>query len=192
MLVPMRVTLWLSLACLLNVAWTPAAPASDREARKQEIRQVAVQTLEQLYWLQPRARAALEAAEGYAVFSNFGMKLALAGGGSGHGIAIERESRRVTYMKVAEVQAGLGFGVRKYRQVWAFERLEDLTKFVDSGWELGGQSSASAQLGGRGAEVFSGAVSLRPGVWLYQLTDDGLVLDLTVKGARYYRDRKLN
>ncbi len=190
--VPMRVALWLSFACLLNVAWTRTAPASDLEMRRQEIRQLAVQTLEQLYWLQPRARAALEGAEGYAVFSHFGMKLGLAGGGSGHGVAIERESRHVTYMKVAEVQAGLGIGVRKYRQVWVFERREDLAKFVDSGWELGGQSSASAQLGGRGVEAFAGAVSLRPGVWLYQLTDDGLVLDLTVKGARYYRDRKLN
>ena len=37
-----------------------------------------------------------------------------------------------------------------------------------------------------------GAVSVSPGVWLYQLTDDGLALEATVKGAKYYKDDALN
>jgi hypothetical protein len=39
---------------------------------------------------------------------------------------------------------------------------------------------------------FAGAVSIRPGVWLYQLTDDGLALELTAKGTKYYKDKALN
>jgi hypothetical protein len=35
-------------------------------------------------------------------------------------------------------------------------------------------------------------MSIKPGVWLYQLTDDGLALELTAKGTKYYRDDTLN
>ena len=39
---------------------------------------------------------------------------------------------------------------------------------------------------------FAGAMSISPGIWLYQLTDDGLALELTAKGTKYYKDGKLN
>lgn len=183
------------LRVLAGAACVPSAralAADDLDAERQTLRTLAVETLEQLYWLEPGARAILEAAEGYAVFSNFGMKLMFGGGGSGRGIAIERESRRHTFMRMFELQAGLGLNVRKYRQVWVFERTADLATFVTAGWEFSGQSAASAQLAGRGGELHSGAISIRPGVWLYQMNGDGVALDLTLKGARYYPDRKLN
>jgi len=31
-----------------------------------------------------------------------------------------------------------------------------------------------------------------PGVWLYQLTDNGLALELTAKGTKYFRDGDLS
>ena len=31
-----------------------------------------------------------------------------------------------------------------------------------------------------------------PGVWMYQLTDKGLALELTGKGTKYYKDDDLN
>lgn len=57
---------------------------------------------------------------------------------------------------------------------------------------FGAQSTASAKVAGQGASAFSGAVSVMPGVWLYQFTDDGLALELTAKGTMYYRDDALN
>jgi hypothetical protein len=45
--------------------------------------------------------------------------------------------------------------------------------------------------GGTGAWA-TGAKSISPGVWLYQLTDDGLALELTAKGTKYYKDEELN
>jgi hypothetical protein len=35
-------------------------------------------------------------------------------------------------------------------------------------------------------------VAIAPGVWLYQLTGDGLALELTAKGTKYYKDGDLN
>ena len=126
------------------------------------------------------------------MFSNFGMKILVAGGGSGRGIAVDNTTKKETFMKMAEVQAGLGFGVKNFRLVWVFEKKSDLDRFINSGWELGAQSTASAKVAGQGASVFAGAVSVMPGVWLYQLTDDGLALELTAKGTKYYKDDALN
>jgi lipid-binding SYLF domain-containing protein len=95
-------------------------------------------------------------------------------------------------MKMVEVQAGLGLGIDKYRLVWVFERTADLDQFVNQGWELGAQATVTAQAGGQGAQGFAGAVSVMPGVWLYQLSDAGLAVDLTAKGTKYFRDDELN
>ena len=49
-----------------------------------------------------------------------------------------------------------------------------------------------AQMSGQGSELYAGALSVSPGIWLYQLTDDGLALELTAKGTKYYKDAGLN
>jgi hypothetical protein len=167
--------------------------ATDKvEQQRKELREMARNTIDELYRLQPRSQEALKSAAGYAVFSNFGLKILVGGGGSGNGVAFDREGRNVTYMKMAEIQAGLGFRAKKYRQVWVFENPSDLDRFTSSGWELGGQATLSAKLNGEGGSLFTGAMSVRPGVWLYQLSGDGLAADLTAKGTRYYRNKALN
>jgi hypothetical protein len=35
-------------------------------------------------------------------------------------------------------------------------------------------------------------MSVSPGVWMYQLTGDGLAVELTGKGTKYYKDEALN
>lgn len=169
-----------------------AAAVDKAEKQRQEIRSVARSAIEHLYQVQPKAREALEGAAGYAVFSNFGLKLFIGGGGSGNGVAFDRTGQSVTYMKMAEIQAGLGFRMKKYQQIWVFENASDLERFINSGWELGAQTTASAALNNQGGSLFTGAMSVRPGVWLYQLSGDGLALDVTAKGTKYYRNKKLN
>ncbi len=94
-------------------------------------------------------------------------------------------------MKMVELQAGIGLGVKKFRLVWMFENNKDLTEFINSGWEFGGQTSAAAKMGDDGS-AFAGAISISPGIWLYQLTDSGLALEATVKGTKYFKDDDLN
>lgn len=190
-----RATAWLLVAGLV-LAGTAEASLFKKEGtpdqQRADIRKARDQALAELYKVQPSARGQIQKAAGYAVFSNFGMKVLVAGGGSGHGIVVDQKSKKETFMKMAEIQAGLGFGVKNFRLVWVFEKKGDLDRFVASGWELGAQSTASAKVAGQGASAFAGAVSVTPGVWLYQLTDDGLALELTAKGTKYYRDDELN
>jgi lipid-binding SYLF domain-containing protein len=191
---------WSRAACLLltSLALIGTAEASlfkkdaTPDEQRAEIRKVRDQALAELYKVQPSARDHIKKAAGYAVFSNFGVKILMAGGGSGRGIVIDNKTKKETFMRMAEVQAGLGFGVKNFRLVWVFEKKSDLDRFINSGWELGAQATASAKVAGQGASVLAGAVSVMPGVWLYQLTDDGLALELTAKGTKYYRDDALN
>lgn len=169
----------------------PALAAPTVDEQRQALRSMAQETLDELYRIQPQAKKAIQKAAGYAVFSNVGMKIMVAGGGSGRGIAVQRKPRQETFMRMVEVQAGLGFHVSKNRLVWVFERQSDLDRFVNAGWEIGAQTTVSAQAGKQGAAVFSGAMSISPGVWLYQLSGDGLAVDLTATGTKYYKDKDL-
>jgi len=185
------ISLLIGLGCALPVLSSAAQQESQPiEQQREEIRAMANDTLKRLYTIQPSAEGAIKKAAGYAVFSNFGMKILLFGGGSGKGIAVTRKGATETFMKMIEVQAGFGMGVKKFRLVWVFDQQSDLDKFINSGWEFGGQGTAAAKASGQGS-AFAGAMSVSPGVWLYQLTDDGLALELTVKGSKYFKDDKL-
>ena len=180
-----------SIALMLLLATSPWAAAQDKEEQKRdEIRTMARNTLDRLYQAQPAAKGAIGKAAGYAVFSNFGMKILVAGGGKGQGVAVDKAGKEV-FMKAVEVQAGLGMGIKKFRLIWVFETRAALDRFIQQGWQLGGQAGYTAKASGKGSGL-AGAASVEPGVWLYQLTDDGLAAEITVKGSRYYKDDALN
>ena len=170
-----------------------AAPsfAETKEQKQAKVRKNADETLARLYKARPSARAAIKAAAGYAAFSNFGMKILLAGGGKGQGIAYDNSTQKVTYMKMLEVQAGLGMGIKKFRTIFVFETADAMSHFINNGWEFGGQATAAAKSGNKGGS-YQGAVQVMPGVWMYQLTDKGLALELTGKCTKYYKDDDLN
>jgi lipid-binding SYLF domain-containing protein len=119
------------------------------------------------------------------------MKIFVAGSGSGKGILFDRKNNKEIFMKMFEAQAGLGMGVKKFSVIFVFDKHKDVDEFVNSGWEFGGQASAAAKMGDEGGSM-QGAMSVSPGVWMYQLTDDGLALELTGKGTKYYKDDDLN
>jgi lipid-binding SYLF domain-containing protein len=165
-------------------------PSVPLEEARSDVRTMANNTLGQLYARQPGAKQAVESAAGYAVFSNFGMKILVAGGGSGEGLAVNNATRQEIFMRMAEVQAGLGFGMKKFRLVWVFETQKAFDSFVNSGYQFGGQAALAAKAAGVGGGK-AGAASVSPGVWIYQITDDGIAAELTVKGTKYYRDKRL-
>lgn len=170
-----------------------AAPslAKSKEQKQAEVRKGAEQTLAKLYKAQPSAKATIKAAAGYAAFSNFGMKILIAGSGKGQGLAFNNITKKVTYMKMLELQAGLGMGVKKFRTIFVFETKDAMDHFINNGWEFGGQATAAAKTGDKGG-AYQGATNVMPGVWMYQLTDKGLALELTGKGTKYYKDDDLN
>lgn len=170
-------------------------PGTPDEARiiqaRQQVREMSQDALATLYEVAPGARWAIERAAGYAVFSTFGIKLFFAGGTTGRGVVVNQRTGRQTFMRMVQVQGGLGFGVNKNRLIFVFTEEQALRRFIDQGWEFGAQTSLAAMAGGQGA-MFSGAASVAPGVYLYQLTETGLSASLTVSGTRFFKDADLN
>jgi lipid-binding SYLF domain-containing protein len=179
--------IFLTLACSVAIV----AHADDKAKEQQEVRKMAHDTLQRLYKAKPEVKGAVEGAAGYAVFSNAGMKIFLFGSGKGEGIAVKNASKQETFMKVVELQAGLGFGVKKFSVIFVFDNDTAFDNFVNSGWEFGGQSTAAATTGEKGGAL-AGAASVSPGVWMYQMTDKGVALEITAKGTKYYKDDDLN
>ena len=147
--------------------------------------------MRRLYRLEPHAKELVAKSAGYATFSNFGMKIFLAGGGSGSGVVMRQNNDKPVYMKMVEVQAGLGVGIKSFSVIFVFETEKALNSFINSGWEFGGQATAAAKYESKGG-AYEGATNVSEGVWMYQLTDNGLAAEITAKGTKYYKDSDLN
>jgi lipid-binding SYLF domain-containing protein len=158
---------------------------------RHQVREMSQDALATLYEAAPGTRRVIDRAAGYAVFSTFGVKLFFAGGTTGKGLVVNQRTQRQTFMKMLQVQGGLGFGVNQNRLIFVFTNEQALRNFINQGWEFGGQANLSAMASGQGTQ-FSGAAAVSPGVYLYQLTQTGLSATLTVGGTKFFKDGDLN
>jgi Las17-binding protein actin regulator len=92
-------------------------------------------------------------------------------------------------MKMVSAGAGLGIGVKDYRVIFVFENDKALSQFLDSGWSGSGQADAAAKAGEKGA-AHSGAAEVAPGVWVYEITKNGLALQLDPAGHEVLQGRR--
>ena len=102
---------------LLSVGYAQAqfgslfGPSPTKAQQRQSILSTNDAILKKLYQVEPRSQSLIEKSPGYAVFSNFGMKIFIAGGGSGKGAVYQASPKKITYMDMVELQAGLGMGI---------------------------------------------------------------------------------
>jgi len=164
---------------------------SEMNAEREAVRTLTAQTLDQLYQKEPAAKGAVANAAGYAVFSDFGFKVMVMGGAGGKGMAVNNATKQETFMKMAEFQPGLGLGAENYRLVLIFWNTDAFNTFVTSGWEFGANAMAAAKnrSGGGGA---AGAVTFGHGVRMYQLSDTGAIVGVSITAAKYHKDDDLN
>jgi lipid-binding SYLF domain-containing protein len=178
------------LALVLLCASTTIA-ADDNEEKRQKSRKMAAEVLKDLYKTEPASKAVIEKSAGYAVFDNTGVNVLLLSTARGSGLAVNNKSKQETFMKMVSAGGGLGVGVKDYNVVFVFETEKALAQFLDSGWSGSGQADAAAKAGEKGG-AYSGAMEVAPGVWVYQITKNGLALQLTLQGTKYYKDDDLN
>ena len=182
------------IACLamITIFSVSCVWAKDSKEEKQaKIRTSSAQTLQDLYKLQPTAQAAIQKSAGCAVFKNFGTNVLVVSTASGAGLAVNSKTKQETFMKMISAGAGLGVGVKDFRVIFAFGTEKAFQQFLNSGWSGSGQADAAAK-GGKTGGAYSGAVEVSPDVWVYQITKNGLALQLTLQGTKYYKDDDLN
>jgi lipid-binding SYLF domain-containing protein len=174
---------------LLSVSTCRAG--DDDEEKRQKTRKMAAEALQDLYKFEPSSQATIQKAAGYAVFDNMGVNVLLLSTARGSGVAVNNKTKQETFMKMASGGFGVGMGVKDYVVVFVFETDKALAQFLDSGWSGSGQADAAAKAGEKGG-AYSGAAEVAQGVWVYQITKNGLALQLTLQGTKYYKDDDLN
>lgn len=179
------------IAALMIFCLPIAADAKSSEKKRAEIQKMAKETLTQLYGEQPNSKREVAKAKGYAVFSNIGINVIFLSGGGGKGMVHNNATGKNTYMKMGSAGVGLGLGIKDFRAVFIFNTVKAMDQFVDKGWDFAGQADAAASSGDKGGEL-SEAGTVMPGTKIYQMTKNGLALQATLQGTKYWKDKKLN
>lgn len=125
------------------------------------------------------------------MFTNLGVNLVLMSLAGGSGLAHENKTGKDIYMKMLSGGVGLGLGVKDFRGIFVFKTKYAFDKFVNEGWEGGAHADAVAKAGKEGGAA-EGAITVAPDVELYQLTENGLALEATLQGTKYFKDDDLN
>ncbi len=159
--------------------------------KRRSVQSMRAQTLTQLYKVHPYSKTQIRKAAGYAVFSNFGVNLLLLSTASGWGVVRDRASGKSIYMKMCSAGIGPGLGVKDFRGVFIFTSKQALRQFINQGWDASAQADAVAKSADKGG-AWAGAVDVVPGIKLYQLTQNGLALQATIQGTKFWKDGDLN
>lgn len=178
------------LAAVLTLLISTSALASDAEDR-QEILDERQKTLTRLYEEQSSVKAKIAKAAGYATFSNIGVNVIFLSAGGGSGVVHDNATGKDTYMSMGSAGVGIGFGVKDFRAVFVFHDKKSMDNFIEHGWDFSGQADAAAKTGKKGGEG-SKAGTVVKGVSIYQLTENGLALQATLQGTKYWTNDDLN
>ena len=168
------------------------SPKGNTVAEKRQAAQsMRSETLAQLYEVHPYAKTQIDQAVGYGVFSNVGINLFLLSTASGWGIVRDKKTGQDTYMKMYSAGIGPGLGVKDFRGVFVFTSESALKQFVEDGWDASAQADAAAKSEDKG-DAWAGSVDVAPGIKLYQLTQQGLALQATIQGTKFWKDDELS
>lgn len=190
--------LWCSLVAFGGTAEVRAGltgPKGDSpESKRATVRAEREEILAKLYEQHPETREKIAKAAGYATFNNKNLNVILLSAGHGYGVAVDRKTGHETFMAMGSVGGGLGMGAKSMRVVFIFQEPEVLERFVQSGWQFGGEADATAKAAKKGAAVAKeGAIDTGGSAFeIYQMTETGFALQATVAGTKYWKDKKLN
>lgn len=174
--------------------WSGKSPKEIKEEnRKERVERIksANETLQLLYKYAPEAKDMVLRSYGYATFSNVGVNLVLLSAEGGKGLAHNNKTGLYTYMNMASGGVGFGLGIKDFRAVFLFENKKAYDNFVNNGWEANAQADAAAKYEKSGGAL-NAAETVAPGIRLYKLTQNGLALQISIQGTKYWKDEELN
>jgi len=180
------------ILCLgLPACSTVPESQATKDEKRADARNMANTTLQQLYAKNPDTQWAVKQSAGYAVFSDVGFKVLFMGGANGEGVAINNSDNKTYYMKMVELQPGLGLGAAKFRVIFLFDTNKAFNDFVTNGWQAGANDIAAAKTSSMN-KGGGNAVSVSQGVTMYQITEEGVIVGVSITGAKFYKDSELN
>lgn len=164
-----------SIAFVFVACATAPRTAEDRS----DLRQEAVEALDDLQRNSPAVYQVLRDAHGFAVFPTVGKGAAIVGGGYGRGVVYEF-GNVVGYADVTEGSAGLQLGGQKFTQFVVFEHAHAMNRFKSDELAFDTRASAVAIEAGAGASAV-----FRDGVAVFTVDEKGLMFEAAVGGQRF-------
>jgi len=217
MLRPVRLAIVLLVGLVLVMPGCMRPKGASVAEKRNYVKEMRDEALADLYKRDVNLRGKVQSAAGYAVFSNLAGGILFVSTGQGYGIAHDNRSGKDTYMKMGELGAGMGLGMRHFRGIYVFNDAVNFRKFVESGWEFGGDANVAAMAGeqgvaggasgqavgggvaaggagsvGAGSSGAGGAGSTGSDIEVYELTESGLIARAGVAGTKYWKDSELN
>lgn len=165
--------------------------AKSAAEERAEVDKLHDQTLQRLYEKYPSARRVINECYAYATLSNSGVKILFFGSSRGRGLAYNNVTGEKVYLKMNELEAGLGLGAKEYDLIFLINTKEAWDSFIIGKTRFGAEADATAKDGVNGDSI-EGAEYVAEGVWVYQMTKKGLSLEATLKGTKIYADKNLN
>ena len=175
------------LLCLL----TSTALAKSADEQRTKINALHDKALKNLYAKFPNANRVISKCYAYATLSNTGIKLGIFGDAHGRGVAINNDTGERVYLKMAAQAAGIGLGVKEYDLIFVINSREAWDGFLAGKIRFAANADAAATDGETGKSI-EGAAYVAPGVWVYQLSTKGVAAEMTLKGMKIWRDKKLS
>lgn len=170
-----------------------SAKGGSPDDKRAAVRKQRDEILAKLYAAHPETKEKIQNAVGYGTFNTKNMNLFLLSTGHGYGIVVDKSGNE-TFMAMGSLGVGVGLGAKDLSVVFIFKKDELLKKFIESGWQFGGEADATAKTGDKGTAVAKEAgADVGGNVFeIYQMTDTGVALQATVAGTKYWKDKDLN
>jgi lipid-binding SYLF domain-containing protein len=144
-----------------------------------------------IYKRNPGLDKQVKEAAGYGVYKNIGVQWFIPSTESGWGIIHNNVTGENTYMRLFSIGLGIGLGFRDFRGILVFDNQQSIKDFVESGWGAHGQANAAFKFGDTGGSA-AAAAEVMPGVNLYKVTVNGLVLQATFQGTKTWQNDDMN
>jgi lipid-binding SYLF domain-containing protein len=175
---------------VLSLASGTALAQTEKAKKQAEIRKVAQSSLERFYKAEPKLKAEVGKAPGYAVFTSYGFSFLL-GGSGGKGLVHNAKTKQDTFMDMAQVSAGLQIGGGEYETLIIFKTAKAMEDFIAKGWEFAGGGGAGAGAAGKTVGGQAGEQVINDALY-YTLTKNGLQAGGAVAGTKFWKDKELN
>ena len=156
------------------------------EAKRSQIDATAGAALDKLLAENKNAKDLYDKAYGWAAFDNLKLGFFFSGGG-GKGVAVDKATKKHTYMSMGSAGFGLAFGGKKYDVVFLFQTKKAFDDFVNNGWQAQGSASGTAGTAQGGAQT-----AFVNGMAIYQISSTGLMANVDLTGSKYFKDKDLN
>jgi lipid-binding SYLF domain-containing protein len=177
---------------VLNSAFLTRAHDDDKKRKKQaKVLAMKDKALADLIKGKPEVASEISKAPGYAVFDNNGIHLLLLATSRGNGVVISNGSAPPFFMKMRQIGAGPGIGVKDYRVIFVFKTAAAMNKFKSGGWDSTAEADAAAKTknsGGAASATGSSVGDTR----IYTITKKGIALQATFGGTKFSKDGDLN